>query len=112
MWHWEHRAVEFAPAGTVGLPPVSRGVASWHLSHWIPSRTHDPPIPPPARQRRLPPLSQGDLLAVMSAGAYGMSMASNYNSRPRPAEVLVEGAQWRVVRKRESLDDLMRGEST
>lgn len=65
-----------------------------------------------AHQRPLAPLEQGDLLAVMSAGAYGMTMASNYNSRPRPAEVLVEGARFRVVRKREKLDDLMRGEST
>ncbi len=65
-----------------------------------------------ARERPLAPLAQGDLLAVMSAGAYGMSMASNYNSRPRPAEVLVEGARWRVVRKRERLDELMRGETT
>lgn len=65
-----------------------------------------------AHERPLAPLEQGDLLAVMSAGAYGMTMASNYNSRPRPAEVLVEGARFRVVRKREKLDDLMKGEST
>jgi diaminopimelate decarboxylase len=53
---------------------------------------------------------QGDLFAVMSAGAYGMSMASNYNSRPRPAEVLVEQKEFRVIRRRESYQDLMRGE--
>ncbi len=53
---------------------------------------------------------QGDLLAIMGAGAYGMSMASNYNSRPRPAEVLVEGSRFRVIRKRESYEDLLRGE--
>ncbi|MCI0331575.1 MAG: diaminopimelate decarboxylase [candidate division Zixibacteria bacterium] len=61
------------------------------------------------RKMMLP--EQGDLLAIMSAGAYGMSMASNYNSRPRPAEVLVEGSRFRVIRKRESYGDLLRGES-
>ncbi|MDN5863053.1 MAG: diaminopimelate decarboxylase [Salinisphaera sp.] len=55
-------------------------------------------------------LAEGDLLALRSAGAYGFSMASNYNSRPRPAEVLVDGAAAHEVRARESLDDLMRGE--
>jgi diaminopimelate decarboxylase len=61
--------------------------------------------------RSLPLLEQGDLLAVMTAGAYGMSMASNYNSRPRPAEVLVDGGRFRVVRRREALADLWRGET-
>ena len=55
-------------------------------------------------------LSSGDLVAFMSAGAYGMSMAGNYNSRPRPVEVLVEGGRWRVIRDRENWDDLIRGE--
>jgi diaminopimelate decarboxylase len=55
-------------------------------------------------------IAEGDLLAVRSAGAYGFSMASNYNSRPRPAEVLVDGDQARLVRKREDLADLYRGE--
>ncbi|MEW5742440.1 MAG: diaminopimelate decarboxylase [Myxococcota bacterium] len=62
-------------------------------------------------QRALPPLSPGDCLAVMTAGAYGMSMASTYNSRPRPAEVLVDGSRFRVVRARETLEDLWRGET-
>lgn len=62
-------------------------------------------------ERLLPPLSPGDYLAVMTAGAYGMSMASTYNSRPRPAEVLVDGSRYRVVRARETLDDLWRGET-
>ncbi len=61
--------------------------------------------------RSLPPLHQGDLLAVKTAGAYGMSMASTYNSRCRPAEVLVDGKQYRVVRKREALEELWRGET-
>ena len=61
--------------------------------------------------RSLPPLNQGDLLAVKTAGAYGMSMASTYNSRCRPAEVLVDGKEYRVVRKREALEELWRGET-
>jgi diaminopimelate decarboxylase len=63
-----------------------------------------------ARDVPLPTLEPGDLLAVMSAGAYGMSMASNYNSRPRPAEVLVDGDRYDVIRDREDYDDLVRGE--
>jgi diaminopimelate decarboxylase len=53
----------------------------------------------------------GDLLAVRDVGAYGFVMASNYNARPRPAEVLVDDSGWRVVRVRESLEDLWRGET-
>jgi diaminopimelate decarboxylase len=56
-----------------------------------------------ARNRRLPPMVQGDLVAVFSAGAYGMSMASNYNDHGRPAEVLVDGSHARVVNERQSL---------
>ncbi len=63
-----------------------------------------------ARDRKLPLPEAGDLWAVMSAGAYGMSMASSYNSRPRPAEVLVDGDAFRVIRARESYADLVRGE--
>jgi diaminopimelate decarboxylase len=62
-----------------------------------------------ARDRRLA-AAAGDLLAILSAGAYGMSMSSNYNSRPRAAEVLVAGSQARLVRRRESIDELFRGE--
>ena len=58
----------------------------------------------------MPDFAAGDLIAVMSAGAYGFSMASNYNARPRPAEVLVEGNTYRVIRERESFEDLVRGE--
>jgi diaminopimelate decarboxylase len=64
-----------------------------------------------ARGRELPRLEQGDLVAILKAGAYGFAMASNYNSRPRPPEVLVDGDAFRVVRARESLDDLLRGET-
>ena len=63
-----------------------------------------------AKDRRLPPLARGDLLAVFSAGAYGMSMSSNYNSRPRAAEVLVDGADHRLIRRRETFQDLVRPE--
>jgi diaminopimelate decarboxylase len=64
-----------------------------------------------ARDRSMPPFDQGDLVAIMSAGAYGFSMASNYNSRPRPPEVLVKGEQFSVIRARETLEDLVKGES-
>ncbi|TMB14033.1 MAG: diaminopimelate decarboxylase [Deltaproteobacteria bacterium] len=64
-----------------------------------------------AKRRRVPPLEAGDLLVLRTAGAYGMAMASQYNARPRPVEVLVEGRSWRVIRARESYKDLIRGES-
>ena len=64
-----------------------------------------------ARDRDLPDAAEGDLLALMGAGAYGFSMASNYNSRPRPAEVLVRGDSWATVREREYLADLIRREA-
>ena len=60
-----------------------------------------------ARHREMPPARQGDLLAILDAGAYGMSLASNYNTRARAAEVLVDGKKSRLVRKRESVADLM-----
>jgi diaminopimelate decarboxylase len=62
------------------------------------------------RERRLPPVRPGDLLAIRSAGAYGFALANNYNARPRPTEVLVDGDRWGVARERETLDDLVRGE--
>jgi diaminopimelate decarboxylase len=64
-----------------------------------------------AKDRKLPKLEQGELLAVMSAGAYGFSMSSNYNSRPRAAEVLVAKDRYFVIRRREDYEDLVRGES-
>lgn len=62
-----------------------------------------------ARGRRLPPLRVGDLVAIGQAGAYGFSMASQYNTRPRPAEVLVAGSRPTLIRARESFEDLVRG---
>ncbi len=64
-----------------------------------------------ATNRALPPCDRGDLLAVATAGAYGFVQASNYNSRPRAAEVLVEGDTFRIVRVRETREDLVRGET-
>ena len=64
-----------------------------------------------ARRRRLPPLAGGDLIVLRTAGAYGMAMASQYNARPRPPEILVDGRSWRIIRAREGYKDLIRGES-
>lgn len=63
-----------------------------------------------AKDRELPRVNPGDLLAVASAGAYGFTMSSNYNSRPRVAEVLVRGDRFDMIRRRESFEDLVRGE--
>jgi diaminopimelate decarboxylase len=63
-----------------------------------------------AQDREMPELRAGDLLAVMSAGAYGFVMASNYNSRPLPAEALVRGDKVALIRKRQTIDDLIRDE--
>ena len=63
-----------------------------------------------AKDRELEEVGSGDLLAVMSAGAYGYVMASNYNARPRPAAVLIDGSRHHIVRERETLEDLVRGE--
>jgi diaminopimelate decarboxylase len=62
--------------------------------------------------RRMPPVAPGALLAVLGAGAYGFGMSSNYNSRPRAAEVLLDGDRFGVIRAREAPEDLMRGETT
>jgi len=63
-----------------------------------------------AKNRKLPGFVRGELMAVMSAGAYGFTMSSNYNSRPRAAEVLVSGDRYHVIRKREDFRELIRGE--
>ena len=60
------------------------------------------------QDRELADFQSGDIVALMSAGAYGFTMASNYNSRPLPAEILVDGTTSTVIRKRQSLDDLVR----
>ena len=63
-----------------------------------------------ATYRALPKVKEGDLLAIFSAGAYGFTMSSSYNSRPRPCEVLVDGGKFSIIRKRETYEDLVRGE--
>jgi diaminopimelate decarboxylase len=63
-----------------------------------------------AHRRRMSTIAEGELLAIMSAGAYGMTMASNYNSRARPAEVMASGRQFELVRRRETMKDLVEGE--
>ena len=63
-----------------------------------------------ARGRKMSVFEPGELMAVMSAGAYGFSMSSNYNSRPRIAEIMVRDDRWYVIRKRENCEDLIRGE--
>jgi len=62
------------------------------------------------KDREIPNFKQGDLIAFMSAGAYGFTMSSNYNSRPRVAEVMVAGDRFEVVREREKVEDLVKGE--
>jgi diaminopimelate decarboxylase len=63
-----------------------------------------------ARGRALDLPEAGEILAVRTTGAYGFTMASNYNGRPRPAECMVDGSQVTLIRRRETLDDLIRGE--
>jgi diaminopimelate decarboxylase len=63
-----------------------------------------------ARDREMPEVKEGDLVAILDTGAYGMSLSSNYNSRTRPAEVLVEGKHARLIRRRETIRDLMEPE--
>jgi diaminopimelate decarboxylase len=60
-----------------------------------------------ARDRAMPATEPGDLLAILDAGAYGMTLASNYNTRPRPPEVLVDRASARLTRRRETMDDML-----
>ena len=63
-----------------------------------------------AKDRYLPAMKRGDFVAIFSAGAYGMVQSSNYNTRPRAAEVLVDGGSYRCVRRRETLEDLLKPE--
>ena len=63
-----------------------------------------------AQDREIPPVVAGETLAVLSAGAYGFTMASNYNSRPLAAEILVDGKEAHLIRERQTLDDLIKGE--
>jgi diaminopimelate decarboxylase len=62
--------------------------------------------------RALTPLEIGDLVAIRDAGAYGSAMASNYNRRPLPAEVVVDQARWEIARRRQTVDDMLALESS
>jgi len=63
-----------------------------------------------AKDRKLPPIKEGEYLAIMDAGAYGFSMSSSYNAQPRPSEVLIKDDRWWIIRERETYPDLIRGE--
>jgi len=63
-----------------------------------------------ARDRQVPSIAEGELLAILDTGAYGMALASNYNTRPRAAEVMVSGKTAKLIRKRETVADLLRNE--
>jgi diaminopimelate decarboxylase len=63
-----------------------------------------------ARDREMPSINPGELVAILDAGAYGMSLSSNYNTRPRAAEILVEGKKAKLIRRRESVADLLKFE--
>jgi len=64
-----------------------------------------------AKKRLIQDLEPGELIAIMSAGAYGFTMASNYNSRPRPCEIMVKENKFSIIRKRETYEDLIKGET-
>ena len=87
-----------APFQTDGLPPADVVGPICETGDYL------------ARERPLPEVGEGELLAVFSAGAYGFTMSSNYNARPRACEVLLEGGGFRVVRRRETYEDLVRHE--
>jgi diaminopimelate decarboxylase len=105
-----HRIWPVAPAAGMPCPPDDFEVA-------IPGTRKQDVVGPVcesgdflAKDRYLPPMRRGELLAVFSAGAYGMAMSSNYNGRPRAAEVLVDGSRHRLIRRRETYEDLVRAE--
>jgi diaminopimelate decarboxylase len=92
---------EIIPVRRNGLPPVTLDVVGpiCETGDFL------------ARDREMANVMPGDFLAVCSAGAYGFVQASNYNSRPRAAEILVEGTTYRIIRRRETYADLVRGET-
>jgi diaminopimelate decarboxylase len=105
-----HRIWPVAPAGRLPAPPDDYEVP---IPDTFPQSVVGPVCESGdflARDRNLPRMSRGDLLATFSAGAYGMAMSSNYNSRCRAAEVLVTGRTHRLIRRRETYADLVRAE--
>jgi len=105
-----HRIWPVAPAEGLPTPPAD------YEAEMPGTRKHDVVGPVCesgdflAKDRWLPPMKRGELLATFSAGAYGMAMSSNYNGRPRAAEVLVDGNRHRLIRRRETYEDLLRCE--
>ena len=105
-----HRIWPVAPAAGFATPPTD-----YEVSH---AGTVKSDVVGPvcesgdflAKERYLPPVERGELLSTFSAGAYGMAMASNYNGRPRAAEVLVDGGEHHLIRRRETFEDLVRPE--
>ena len=90
------------------LLPVVREKRPWHTVDVVGPVCESTDVL--AKKRRLPDLEPGELAVLHLPGAYGMCMASNYNSRPRPAEVMVDGRRFQIVRERETYADLVRGE--
>jgi diaminopimelate decarboxylase len=106
-----HRVWPVEPSTDVAAPPEDFEI---HNAGTIPTDVVGPVCESGdflAKDRYLPAsLKRGDLLAVFSAGAYGMAMSSNYNGRRRAAEVLVDGTQTKLIRRRETFEDLVRAE--
>ncbi|MSR52016.1 MAG: diaminopimelate decarboxylase [Gemmataceae bacterium] len=105
-----HRIWPVAPSAGLPAPPLDYETA---IPHTFPQNVVGPVCESGdflAKDRNLPTMKRGDLLATFSAGAYGMAMSSNYNARCRAAEVLVTGRTHRLIRRRETYDDLVRAE--
>jgi diaminopimelate decarboxylase len=92
-----------------GIEPVSRPASGDHHYEIVGPVCESSDVV--GRDRMLPLLQEGDLVAIRDAGAYGSAMASNYNRRPLPAEVLVDGGSWRVIRRRQTIEDQLRLET-
>ena len=87
------------------IEPVSAPAAGDHLYEIVGPVCESSDVV--GRDRLLPLLKEGDLVAIRDAGAYGSAMASNYNRRPLPAEVLVDAGAWRVIRRRQTVDEML-----
>jgi diaminopimelate decarboxylase len=118
LYHSYHEIVPVTePGGTDSVPSAKKKDDTEVVPPSAPSREKIDIVGPVcesgdffALDREMPDVGEGDLLAIMSAGAYGFVMASNYNSRPLPAEVLVRGDKFALIRKRQTWEDLVRDE--